>query len=354
MSILYEFSNDLRTRNVQFPWVDGLDTLKAGTPLDINGAIVNDDTAVGIVAEDVPRNWGRLISADGNFYANVTVIVAGYIDEAAAESSCGLEYTDALKGALNDIVFVDGEIGSGGGGGQPTEKTERTVYIPEQTAEAVTPQIGDPFYPITADGKLPDTFTMSVDGVAETLVFDSSRVGGAWVGNNYSVTPSHVVGGEGYELYINESDGVAPPTSVTVIGYTETTVYSGAGLPDYTSDDKGKVLTLGEDASTVTPIWSQAKGVTLYTNNVGSTDAYSPSNLFRENNFSLDNLIETPEELAELSKSAVTIVYESGATVKRYYPCSFYQESGVAVLTVIDINNSGTQTRRYFGAGTPK
>lgn len=48
---------------------------------------------------------------------NCEVMIAGYCDEKAAESSCGLEYTDALKGKLADIVFVDGEIGSGGGGG---------------------------------------------------------------------------------------------------------------------------------------------------------------------------------------------------------------------------------------------
>ena len=108
-------------------------------------------------------------------------------------------------------------------------------------------------------------------------------------------------------------------------------------------------------ASTVAPIWSKAEGgVTLYTDNVGSTSAFSPSALFRENNFSLNTLIETPDELAELSKSAVTIIYESGATVKRYYPCAFYQESGVAMLTVIDISSAGTQTVRFFGAGTPQ
>ena len=261
MSILYEFTNSLKTEKAQFRWTDqSVQVLKAGTPLDANGAIANDATAVGIVAYDVPpsgRSMWSVVTNDGSYYADVELITSGYIDEAAAESSCGLEYTDALKGKLADIHFIEGEIGSGGGGGQPTEKTERVVVIPEQTAEMVTPQIGDPYYPITADGKLPDTFTLSVDGVAETLVFDSEVVGGAWVGDNYSVTPTHLVGGEGYELYITQPIGVDPPTSVTAIGYTETTTYSGASIPDYTADDKGKVLTLAEQTESVLVIPEQ-------------------------------------------------------------------------------------------------
>lgn len=121
MSILYEFTNSLKTEKAQFRWTDqSVQVLKAGTPLDANGAIANDATAVGIVAYDVPpsgRSMWSVVTNDGSYYADVELITSGFIDVAAAESSCGLEYTDAIKGKLADIVFVDGEIGSGGGGG---------------------------------------------------------------------------------------------------------------------------------------------------------------------------------------------------------------------------------------------
>jgi len=253
--VLFYFLKELQTATVKVPRGTDFDTIQAGTPLSEAGAIANDATAYGIVMHNHQKEWTREATING--YANVTVITAGYIDEAAAEASCGLEYTDALKGKLADIHFIEGEIGSGGGGGQPTEKTERVVIIPEQTVEKETPKIGDPFYPITADGKLPDTFTLSVDGVAETMVFNSDDNTWLGQGRNYFVQPTQDVGGEGYELYINQPIGVDPPTSVTVIGYTETTTYSGASIPDYTPDDKGKVLTLAEQTEGVLVIPEQ-------------------------------------------------------------------------------------------------
>lgn len=126
MSILYEFTNSLKTEKAQFRWTDqSFQVLKAGTPLDANGAIANDATAVGIVAYDVPPSGGSMwsvVTNDGSYYADVELITSGYIDEAAAESSCGMEYTDALKGALTDIVFADGKVsfGESGGGSEPT------------------------------------------------------------------------------------------------------------------------------------------------------------------------------------------------------------------------------------------
>jgi hypothetical protein len=76
-----------------------------------------------------------VVTNDGSYYADVELITSGYIDEAAAEASCGLEYTDALKGKLADIVFADGKVsfGESGGGSEPT----KTYWIPEQTFTAV-------------------------------------------------------------------------------------------------------------------------------------------------------------------------------------------------------------------------
>lgn len=270
MSILYEFTNSLKTEKAQFRWTDqSFQVLKAGTPLDANGAIANDATAVGIVAYDVPPSGGSMwsvVTNDGSYYADVELITSGYIDEAAAEASCGLEYTDALKGALSDIVFVDGEIGSGGGG-EPTERVERTVYIPEQTAELVTPESADPYYPLIVDEELPETFTLFFNGFgANTMVLDSNQ--GVWVGNGCVLVPPTNDETE-YKLLI-ASQG--RPEAVTVIGYTETTTYSGASIPDYTAEDEGKVLTLAENAqdASYSPVWSSMVSPFVVSKNIGT------------------------------------------------------------------------------------
>ena len=115
-NILFDFKDKLRTRQLQFPWADAeMLVLKAGTPLDEHGNVANGDTAIGIVAQDVPQDWGRFIARDGKFYGKCEVIVAGYVDLASAEASFGQAYTDALKEKLSDIVFVDESLGGGGG-----------------------------------------------------------------------------------------------------------------------------------------------------------------------------------------------------------------------------------------------
>ena len=89
---------------------DGVYLLKAGTPLDEDGAVSNDGDAVALVAEDF------------YFYSNtptqpklVPLITAGYVDLNAAEAAAGITYTDACKTALGSagIVLVDGALDSG-------------------------------------------------------------------------------------------------------------------------------------------------------------------------------------------------------------------------------------------------
>lgn len=114
--VLFYFLKELRTSTVKVPRGTDFDTIQAGTPLSEAGAIANDATAYGIVMHNHQKEWTREATING--YANVTVIVAGYIDEAAAEASCGLTYTDALKGKLSDIVFADGKVSFGESGGR--------------------------------------------------------------------------------------------------------------------------------------------------------------------------------------------------------------------------------------------
>ena len=86
---------------------NGVYLLKAGTPLDEDGAVSNDGDAVALVAEDF------------YFYSNtptqpkiVPLIKAGYVDLAKAQAAAGITYDEALAPALKalGIILVDGEL----------------------------------------------------------------------------------------------------------------------------------------------------------------------------------------------------------------------------------------------------
>lgn len=73
-------------------WTHGINVIRAGTPLDTNGKPVMDNTAVGIVAED-------LHMPD----KTATVITAGEWDESV--NAAWFHISDAVKLALPDITF---------------------------------------------------------------------------------------------------------------------------------------------------------------------------------------------------------------------------------------------------------
>ena len=74
-------------------WKNGLTIIHAGTPLDTNGKPVMDNTAVGIVAEDVQMPD-----------KTATVITAGEWDESV--NAPYFHISDAVKPALSDITFT--------------------------------------------------------------------------------------------------------------------------------------------------------------------------------------------------------------------------------------------------------
>ena len=74
-------------------WKRGINTLYAGTPLDASGKPVNDETAVGILAED-------LKSPD----KTAKIMTAGEWDEDAHTGS-GIVISDAVKRRLTAIEF---------------------------------------------------------------------------------------------------------------------------------------------------------------------------------------------------------------------------------------------------------
>ena len=84
-------ANTTTTKTVQ--WTHGLNIIHAGTPLDTNGKPVMDNTAVGIVAED-------LHAPD----KTATVITAGEWNERV--NAPYFHISDAVKLALADITFT--------------------------------------------------------------------------------------------------------------------------------------------------------------------------------------------------------------------------------------------------------
>lgn len=84
-------ANTTTTKTIS--WKNGLSIIHAGTPLDTNGKVVMDNTAVGIVAEDVQMPD-----------TTATVITAGEWDESV--NAPYFHITDEVKLTLSDITFT--------------------------------------------------------------------------------------------------------------------------------------------------------------------------------------------------------------------------------------------------------
>ena len=69
--------------------------VKAGTPLDEDGAVANTADAIGILLYDV--------DTDAN--PNGTIVQSGPINATKAQAHSGLTYAAAMTGALTNITF---------------------------------------------------------------------------------------------------------------------------------------------------------------------------------------------------------------------------------------------------------
>lgn len=103
MNIFYDFEDSKVVTVVELPWTG---ELKAGTPIDEDGAVANDATAIGILADDVSLPFDRKLAADRAYFVNAKVVYGGFIDKNAAEAHSGITYSDELIGALTDIHFI--------------------------------------------------------------------------------------------------------------------------------------------------------------------------------------------------------------------------------------------------------
>ena len=84
------------------------ETYLAGSPINVEGKLANDETAIGILLYDVRKRAGG---------KRGVVVVSGRINQEAAAAWCGITISDAAKSALVNITFSDDGARMGGNGG---------------------------------------------------------------------------------------------------------------------------------------------------------------------------------------------------------------------------------------------
>lgn len=124
MSILWNPAEATVVEKVSLPVIttgtqnmgNGIYWLKAGTPLDEDYAVANDEDAVCLVAEDF-----FFVSTNPNQDRMVPIIKSGYVDLNKAEAAAGITYDDAAVAALKEagIEVIDGLLETGGGSDLP-------------------------------------------------------------------------------------------------------------------------------------------------------------------------------------------------------------------------------------------
>lgn len=108
----YAWFHDVTTQDIEVNRGEGVGAHKvlAGSPIDENGNIANDETAIGLLMETVSD-----ANPDGK------IIVAGDVDALGAKNASGIELSDAAKNALSGITWREPdyvvEMPTGGGGG---------------------------------------------------------------------------------------------------------------------------------------------------------------------------------------------------------------------------------------------
>ena len=176
-----KFISITKSINIRPKWASIGAVLKAGTPLDIMGAVANSSAAVGILADDAEKSS-----------AEVAVVTEGSIDLAEITASYG-ELADDCIAAIKGISFIgsDGDpiVQSGGGLPDYSEASDGDVLPIESGAPAwVTPSGGGGSLVVTfggGEGLTPDKTTAEIAAAASSgqlVVFKWSLQGDVFVG----------------------------------------------------------------------------------------------------------------------------------------------------------------------------
>lgn len=133
MSILWNPAEATVVEKVPLPVIttgtqnmgNGIYWLKAGTPLDEDLAVANDEDAMYIVAEDF-----FFVSTNPNQDRHAPLVKAGYVDINKAEASAGITYDDAAVAALKTagIILVDGLLDTSDANELPPLPEEDGIY----------------------------------------------------------------------------------------------------------------------------------------------------------------------------------------------------------------------------------
>lgn len=109
----------------------------AGSPINAEGKLANDETAIGILLYDVRKRAG---SKRG------VVVVSGRINQEAAAAWCGITISDAAKSALVNITFSDDGSRMGGGGGGGASSWDDLGYNADGTINHINPDFIEYMY----------------------------------------------------------------------------------------------------------------------------------------------------------------------------------------------------------------
>ena len=87
--------------NLNWDSISG-DVVEAGTPINADGEIANDNTAIGVMVDSCDRQWKR----------TAKLIVAGVLDELEAQTCSGMTFELNCKLALSVKItlLVNGVI----------------------------------------------------------------------------------------------------------------------------------------------------------------------------------------------------------------------------------------------------
>lgn len=120
----YKFFSEPSTdwRVIKLDWEKlGMEEMKAGTPLDIEGNIANNADVFGILMDDVDQKRNT----------EARVVIAGWLDTEAAAEHCGIKLSGEAKTALEGIRTY------GGGGASHWDDLEGKPFGDKSVVETV-------------------------------------------------------------------------------------------------------------------------------------------------------------------------------------------------------------------------